>query len=368
MPVVMRLLLGLATTAMLTGPALGFQLSPEGSFIERKLSSLGQTAWDRFLASLTSAGVDKFGKPVHEEITNRILGCEGDPEICSDPQYDPANAYFLAGVRWNDDPPFRFERGQGLYSGCVAGNTIRLTTSPECWINVFLDGKKRAARLELTTGKDATLLLRSHFGDLQFLHAMASREAEVAEETRDRILMWAEFTWSIAIGDLLADIRLADLKILGMKDLFGGKGWDIQDLFALGNPHIRKQEYMRQVAFGSLLHLVQDSFSASHVSRRQVVHGAKCPPPANQYAAPGRIKQFHTYFSQDSKKHAVQDDRAAFSRHWSSGPPTVVEIGRNLYELFNRQERWSSVKPYVECIFALAPDAERSSPGDAFKK
>lgn len=345
-----------------------FQLSPQGSFIEIKLSGKTQTFWERFQSRLAEAGVHKIGKPVHEEITNRVLGCEGDADVCSEPQYDPAHAYFLAGVRWNDDPPFRFELGHGNYSGCVLGKTIRLVTFPECWMAVFIDGKDRSSRLELTTGSDATLLLRSHFGDLQFLHAMASRESEIPADSAKRALMWAEFTWLVATGEIGAGDRIADLKIGGMRELFGTKGWDVQDLFALGNPHIRKQEYMKQVAFGSLLHMVQDSFSVSHVLRRQVVNGSKCPAPADAFAAPGKIMEFHTYAGQNSARHGAEDKRDAFSRHWSSGPPTVVDVGKRLYELFLAQARWPTVKPYIDCIFELAPDARRSSAGEEFKK
>lgn len=68
--------------------------------------------------------------------------------ICGSSDYEPKNAYVLAGVRWNDDPPFRFEKGQGNYGGCEAGATVRLVTFPRCWANVFKDGEKRAGNGE----------------------------------------------------------------------------------------------------------------------------------------------------------------------------------------------------------------------------
>ena len=40
----------------------------------------------------------------------------------------------------------------------------------------------------------APLLVRSHFGDMQFLHAMAPRDKQDAISVRENIIVWAEFT------------------------------------------------------------------------------------------------------------------------------------------------------------------------------
>lgn len=82
-------------------PAEAFKITPEGSFIERKLASCSQSAWEEILSTFALKGIHKIGEPVHEEITNRILGCEGDADVCSAPEYEPKNAYVLAGARWN---------------------------------------------------------------------------------------------------------------------------------------------------------------------------------------------------------------------------------------------------------------------------
>ncbi|WP_343602409.1 hypothetical protein [Roseateles sp.] len=342
-----------------------YQLSPAGTSFERRLAQKGQPTGERLLGKLVNWGVGSFGSPVHEEITNRSLDCEGDADICSDPDWDPAQAYILAGVRWNDDPPFRFESSFGRYSGCKPGETVRLVVQPECWAKVFLDGKKRAKRGEKLDAKTAPLLVRSHFGDMQFLHAMGAADGELPEVTRARILMWAEFTWHVATkkiggGDIVANQR----HIAGIVDVFGANGWSVQDLFALGNPNIRKPDYLAAVAFGSLFHTVQDSFSRAHVKREQPIVGAKCEGAAGTFAAPGRVMEFHSYAHQDADLHSAADVRAAFSAHWSSGKPTAVEVGRSLAEFYGRQAPWSEVGPFIECLFRLAPDATASSAGD----
>lgn len=352
--------LGLATPAV-----QAFKLTPEGSFIERKLANRTQGYWEKFLSDAALRGVHIVGESVHEEITNRILGCEGDADVCGAPDYEPKNAYVLAGVRWNDDPPFRFEKNQGNFGGCEPGSTIRLVTFPRCWANVFKDGENRADQGIADT---APLLVRSHFGDLQFLHAMANRDGENAVDVRNRILVWAEFTWRVALGEFSLATRVRDVPVAGMVDFFNNKGWSIQDLFALGNPHVRKPENMSELAFGSLLHVVEDSFADGHVERSMPAGNERCPESASAYAVPGRIREFRSYVHQDSARHGEGDARSAFSANWSGARPNVVDVGRVLNDYFARRAPWDEVRHYVQCVFALEPDALPSSAGERYAR
>lgn len=339
------------------------QLSPQGTSLERKLATRNQSWYDGILPTLTKVGVEKFGSPVHEEITNRAMDCDGDEAICGDPDWDPALAYVLAGVRWNDDPPFRFEPSFGGYSGCKAGETVRLVVQPKCWASVFQDGKDRAKRGEAINSKTAPLLVRSHFGDMQFLHSMGSADGERPEVTYKRVMMWSEFTWKVAVKKIGAGDIVSNQDIGGISDVFARNGWSVQDLFALGNPLIRKPDYLAAVAFGSLLHMVQDSFSKAHVDRETVVLGSMCQGAAAGQRAPGRIREFHAYGHQDSKKHSHEDVRGALSQHLSSGAPTVVEVGRALAAYYQRQAPWEEVRDYISCVFSVAPNATNASPG-----
>jgi hypothetical protein len=353
---------------LLSPPAEAFKLSPEGSFIERKLASRSQDTWEKVLAALALRGIHKIGEPVHEEITNRILGCEGDSDICGAPDYEPKNAYVLAGVRWNDDPPFRFEQGQGNFGGCEPGATVRLVTFPRCWANVFKDGEKRARNREVLDAATAPLVVRSHFGDMQFLHAMAARDKESAATVRERIITWAEFTWRIALGEFPLSTRVRDVSVIGIIEFFGSKGWSIQDLFALGNPHVRKPDNMSELAFGSLLHTVEDSFAGGHVERAMPDSQEKCVGTSREYPIPGRIVEFHSYGQQDSRKHGDDDARSAFSAHWSDARPNVVDVGRVLNDYFARRAPWNEVKPYIECIFALDREVRPASAGEKYAR
>lgn len=348
--------------------AHAWKLSPEGSFIEKKLANKTQNYYERIAATLALRGIEIIGDSVHEEITNRTLGCEGDKDVCGAPEFDPDFAYYLAGIRWNDDPPFRFSSNSGNFSGCTAGQTVRLVTQPQCWANTFKDGEARAGKGANLDGSNATILARSHFGDLQFLHAMASADQEAATTTQAKILAWSEFTWRLGLGEYDLETQVAGVPVAGFDTLFAkNRDWRVQDLFALGNPHIRTPEAMSKVAFGSLLHMVQDSFAGGHAERRPTLSGRQCDK-APAFAQPGKIVEFHSYSNQHSGKHGGADSRNAFSAHWSSGRPTVVDIGRELAGLHKRKAPWSEVQPYIECIFALDSAAASASAGDAYRK
>lgn len=352
--------------ALLPLSATAFKLTPEGSFIEQMLTSRSQSSWEKIVSSFSLNGIHIIGEPVHEEITNRVLGCEGDADICGEPNYDPKNAYVLAGVRWNDDPPFRFETNSGNFFGCTPGDTIRLVTYPVCWGNVFKSGEKNAAQGAVFNANNATLLVRSHFGDLQFLHSMASHDGESASLVRSRILTWAEFTWRTALGEFPLSTHVKDIPVFGIDEFFGTSGWSIQDLFALGNPHVRKSENMSELAFGSLLHVVEDSFADGHTERGMPDEKIKCFGDAKNHTMPGKIKEFHSYVNQDSRKHGDDDSRNAFSAKWSGNRPNVIDVGRVLNDYFVRRASWEEVAPYIQCIFTLDRDARPSSSGERY--
>jgi hypothetical protein len=64
--------------------------------------------------------------------------------------------------------------------------------------------------------------------------------------------------------------------------------------------------------------------------------------------------EFHSYANQDEHKHAEFDTRDAFEEESLSDNPDVVHVGRPLREFYERQAGWDAVKPYFECVFAVA--------------
>lgn len=304
--------------------------------------------------------IKKFTEPVHEVITNQAWGCKNN-HITDDPNQDDcspgkikgpniAPAAVMAGVQWNDNPYFQLLKTS--LKDC-RNKYVWLPTEPVCWVKVFKRGEKDArkgAHFSLRSGD--VLLLRSHFGDLQFIHSMRSSDGESSEQTRDNILMWAEFMWKAAVGKYDRGTTIADIEIPALKKYFYPSD-TMQRIFFRGNPtYVDK---FPEFAFGSLLHMVQDSFSASHVLREtEGSDGKKCD--GSEFFRPARIIRFENYIEQDSNDHAQSDTYLAMRRVAVHDPSNVVGVSQTLRQLVEKKADWSTeVKPYLQCVYELAP-------------
>lgn len=312
---------------------------------------------------------DKFGTSAHERITHMIYGCtESEPGQCGEPNEDQitAPAAVIAGSEWNDNPPFRLKKTRNPLCKGTADTTIKLPYFPGCWYLLFRDGGKRASNGEVfDANSDNVILYRSHYGDLQFLHSMGTQDGEKASFTRDRIMMWLEYTYRFSIGEFDRSTELRKIPVPGMADVFKNKGWGTQELFTLGDVTFRGDQDLRDFAFGSFLHLIQDSFSRSHTARAEET-GAKCQNL--NLLKPGQVTQFLTYASQDSGKHKKEDSHEALTIHLRSHSPNVVDVGKAIKSMRDRQASWDELKGYLLCVFDLQnPDSE-SGPGEGFEK
>jgi len=177
-------------------------------------------------------------------------------------------------------------------------------------------------------------------------------------------MMWAEFTYKLAIGELDRGVELRKIGISGMETLFKNRGWTAQQLFTRGDPTYRGEQDFRNFAFGSLLHLVEDSFSLSHTERDEP-SGAKCNAVPEQYK-PGKILTFHTYINQDKRKHADADKQNALSIHLAEKEPNAVDVGKTLKTYYEQKRPWDEVRQYLECVFELADPTAKAGPGEEF--
>ncbi len=349
-----------AVLALCCSSVPAFQLSPSGTLIERQRADLNLPWYQRFQLGVAGRGVHQFTHPVHEQITHRIYGCMVE-SACQNPDSEYAPPTVIAGVRWNDDPPFRLN-GSSI-GQCRVQETVRVITQPVCWYRLFKDAEQKSK----TTFFDAdnaggNLMYRSHFGDLQFLHAMAAQDGETASVTRERILMWGEFAWAVASGDYTGAQRLAEVPLTGFSAFFGKVGWTVQDLFSLGNPALRKN--LPDIAFGSLLHLVEDSFAQGHVERRDPLAGERCP--VGKQAKPGRVVSFHSYVHQDHQKHGDYDSPDALLRGLLDPGVNVVIVGQTLKAMYEDKKDWPLVRDYLECIFDLDDPSAKADAGAGF--
>lgn len=323
---------------VLASHAHAFKLQPAGG--AQALAPQG--ASDRQALGFMSL----FGSDVHERITRQAYAKAG-VSLTDD---------VIAGVRWNDNPP-------PLRLGPLAG-----TCDTRCWTSML---RIDSMALELLLKREQSIpALRSHFGDMQFLHAMAVHSGEKPAETREKALRWLEFSYRVARGEIGPRVNVFEIRSAGttMDDatrawvsaLFQSPSkqlWRVQDVFVPGAGELR------HVAFGSFLHVVEDSYSASHVRRdSKRVQSNGCP----SYDAADEIIAFHTYVGQDTEKHAICDDAPDWLDSPREGGP--IDVLAELVRAYASGRDWDFVKAILEeKSFRLAGDAHPADTGRCFE-
>ncbi|WP_295624827.1 hypothetical protein [uncultured Nitrosomonas sp.] len=219
--------------------------------------------------------------PVHEELTVRSFNLVKERQM---PAFERINDELvekvIRGVRWNDDP------------------LNLLPDHPMVWFDNFKNASENSDRI--TDRYD--LFYRSHHYDLQFLHAMASSDEEKAGDTQKAVMMWSEFSYKVANGFIPIHTRFSKMhQFLSAEATRTFNKYFINDrlrrnwtpayLFSL--KCIRQKvgenlftpldcsetdwrpakENVQNIALGTLLHVIQDSFSDSHVSRNPEYNG-----------------------------------------------------------------------------------------------
>jgi hypothetical protein len=311
----------------------------------------------------------RFFDTVHEDITQLADGCARNPSnqawtddrtLCPfsgslpvgpEPNFENA---LVRGVWWNDDPE------QLLNSVHYATWAIR----------------QRHARSVASVDRDRSgqpptidaryrMQYRSHYGDLQFLHAMANANGDSAADVQRRILQWAQFAYAVAMAEIPPETKLADIDQPIIRSAFATRpGWSVGYLFApkyvlRDRPEsVTGRRPIASIALGSILHLIQDSYSAPHAKRVYA---------ASEECRSGRVVQFHSYIGQDPDLHGPHDTRASLERNRQfTERQNPIEASARLIWFANRRADWTRVvEPYLrQQVFCVGPDAELSSAGD----
>ena len=370
-------------TLFLGGSWVGaFQIGPLGTKHEERLTNESNSTLARIAGTL---GV-LIKTPVHEEITHLGKWCHVDrtslatDTYCSGRDVGFASPYVIYGVRWNDLPPFRINKDQGNcdYLGrknvCRADQTIRFSTQPACWYCLFKDAEQKA-QTKAIVGCNKTansipgnLMTRSHFGDLQFLHGMANAADIHPVDTRAQILDWLEFAWKVSTKEIFPQTYLKDVDNPTIKLHFGCTQWRVVDLYLLGRQDSSSGliSQIREIAFGSVLHTVQDSFAAAHAEREAEPTGERCE--GTTFTTPAKIVEFHAYGAQDGVLHDHDDSRAAMTVVATERWPEAVDVTRNLFELHSDGAKWADASSYMQCVFTLSDRRRTSSPGDIYRR
>lgn len=294
--------------------------------------------------------VDRFSAPAHERISRMAYHCaaqfKGEVLACKPggtatvPGLDVDAV--VDGVRWNDDP-----------------NNFFHSLQHATWFYWMLD----AGRMEKVKRTDP-LQYRSHYGDLQFLHAMSPAGQSYAQ-TRQHVLDWTRFAYDVATGRIRAEAPLAKLESdYAFARHFSGlkkkADWTVKDLFAnigdykkLGTLKLTEQQ-VQAVALGALLHTVQDSFSTSHVEREGPDH---------------RVVSWLDYGSQHGACHSQGDDEIGFLSSPQALEAPVVANSAWIVNAAGRKIRWEDgvAARFADVIFPVVGEGRGASGGACHK-
>ncbi|MBF0185212.1 MAG: hypothetical protein HQM06_12615 [Magnetococcales bacterium] len=109
----------------------------------------------------------------------------------------------------------------------------------------------------------------------------------------------------------------------------------------------RNDKRMREVAFGSLQHMIQDSFAHCHAQRDE--------------KNPAKIVAFYAYPHQNSEGHAQFDNQLEWVSNGSHANDKVnpVVIGHNLFKFKQQGVKWDNgVKKYLAQYLQLVTEEE----------
>ncbi|EDU46453.1 hypothetical protein Ptr902_04022 [Pyrenophora tritici-repentis] len=246
-------------------------------------------------------GFDTIGgllhwQPVHEEIAIAafIRSNLHFPKGTTYNNLDAKQWEYVRGLVWPDDP------------SCLLFKNLRDNNSTFDLGDDFLG--------DFNHGKKTCMTQRSHFGDLQLLHGMASDVNEDPNTTKRNILTWLEVMYKLAVGKEVNERDLLCDKLPGSFKASTSGNQTLRDLLLGNTPEYRKADISHR-ALGVCLHMIQDSYAVGHTLRRlknpndlagRDKDGYVTFLP-NTHAQLGPLITFHTYLNQSSR-HDHYDD------------------------------------------------------------
>lgn len=294
--------------------------------------------------------LDRISEPVHEALTRKTREeywriCDADIEVskyCGSNRTVPStiNDSLIRGNWWADDP------NQNLYK---ARQVV--------WLGNMINAERRAKSGSHVIDQKYKIHYRSHYGDMQFLHSMAYKDGISALETRDKIYMWLEFLYQIATKQIGPSTKFSEVDIQGLSKYFNRhQHWEIRWVMQPRYLLSRKDDFSEH-AIGAMLHLIQDSYSTSHVER------VFEPTSRCQY---GYISRFYSYSNQNSKKHGESDTWEGYEKTSYPESSNPITVGAHMMAFAKSSADWKTkVLPYLDStVFCLGDSPLESGPGE----
>lgn len=265
----------------------------------------------------------------------------------------------IFGSWWNDDPLMRMWN--------QTWNFVRSALSSHSILKPGAE-KYPTDKLFCSVSASQHLAHESHYGKLQHLHFMTnlskSDESKKIENTTELALKWMSFAYQVATKKIspLADLTTELEGKYGLPSIAknlcdNSNNIKIKDLFTSRRMlESDRLIYTADVALGSMLHIIQDSWSSSHTCRvKQFRNGDNHKPFAV-------LKGVSNYLDQladgGENNHVLQDlypqwltDLVVKGQYDYANDP--VTVGKWLIESVDKGADWSVVESHLkETIFA----------------
>ena len=268
------------------------------------------------------------------------------PKLGAKFDFDPVDAdasfqQFIRGVVWADDPKgllFDKDKDATDYSSGLE------------WYSEFSSGEGGNFAAD-----KSDLIARSHFGDLQFFHGMASADDELPSVTKGKLLNWARFLVDVAASRVSPDTKIKDIPAI--QSLFPANAeWTVKKLFVF---ETATDLQARQRAVGVLFHMIQDSFAHGHVQR----------DPATD-----DIQEFHAYGHQDEDKHGSYDELGKGKNlgeriQNTLGAPSALTRCAEVLAKIAKGDSTDEIVDYIDTVvLKLSPRLFFSGPGSGLGK
>lgn len=250
----------------------------------------------------------------------------------------------IRAVRFNDAPPVKTARALMALvtpSALLCGE-VRVPENAGCWAMLMAHGAGLAQTgpADAQFGRGGNFLYRSHFGDMQFMHAMAGR-GETLAHARERLLLWAQFTYQVAGGEIATEPLIGALPVFA--SILGGfETVTVAEFFEIRSG--TAPAHIRRIALGALLHTLQDSFAGGHAERElsgaaHTAAGVATPPERF-----GAISAMRDFTCQSDEKHGAAGRAAHYAwfgaaTHEQNSP---VTLGAQLIDLLERKVKWDA--------------------------
>lgn len=256
----------------------------------------------------------------------------------------------IFGTWWNDDP-LMYTWGQGAD---FINGLKHLHRALEKNRDVYEGGRTGCsvpAKFHLTRW--------SHFGEMQHLHFMTNLESKSSTpeqrlaDTVKKAKKWIFFSYQVATQEIKADAPLTVQmeKEIGLPPISENhciskpSNVKVRTLFArlgLNNPY--RIKITPDVALGSILHIVQDSFSPAHTCRVEISTGA---------GVLAGLQDVSNYQEQIAEEHAALDKYpewlAAYAKNRKhSYVNDPIAVGAWLISAVDKGLPWAEVEGYLD--------------------